>query len=590
MISADEILALYTEREMAYGGMKGRMRSILQHYQGDVIVPLPELDSNEAPGVANLIQIGLDQTAMRVASTVPSLTHFPATNSDLSRKRARTRQQVNRNWWHQSKVFSRQIPKRARHMIGYSFSVCDVYWDAEKEIPAWRVRDPMGTYPSKLTGPDDITPANVIFATERELGWVRRFYPDQWLKFTAGLTNLEEMDDRPITMIEYVDADERVLVAVSNSSPISSYWDATISHSETMIQELHRTPNRAGMVPVTVSERIGLGEEPVGQFDQIRGMFHMQAMLMSLEIIAARKGVFADTWVVSRPGERATIVNPADGMQGQIGEVQGGDIREIQTAPGFMTNPVVDRLERAMRLTSAIPPEYGGESGSNIRTGRRGEFVLGAAIDFHIQEAQRTFADCLEYENRVAVNTAKGWAGSKQFSMYVTEGRNKGPLDYVPDRDFESDLNKVSYSYAGSDQNAMVISAAQRINMGTMSRRNFMDIDPMIEDPETEHDAVIAEGIELALMQSIQQQAAQGAIPPADVARIMELVRTDRMDLAEAVTKAQEEAQERQAQQVEATAPEAMPGLAQPGMGAEAMAPPPEPQGPPDLAQLLGSL
>ena len=62
------------------------------------------------------------------------------------------------------------------------------------------------------------------------------------------------------------------------------------------------------------------------------------------------------------------------------------------------------------------------------------------------------------------------------------------------------------------------------------------------------------------------------------------------MDLAEAVTKAQEEAQERQAQQVEATAPEAMPGLAQPGMGAEAMAPPPEPQGPPDLAQLLGSL
>ena len=83
MISADEILALYTEREMAYGGMKGRMRSILQHYQGDVIVPLPELDSNEAPGVANLIQIGLDQTAMRVASTVPSLTHFPATNSDF---------------------------------------------------------------------------------------------------------------------------------------------------------------------------------------------------------------------------------------------------------------------------------------------------------------------------------------------------------------------------------------------------------------------------------------------------------------------------------------------------------------------------
>jgi hypothetical protein len=590
MISVDEIIGLYYDRENASGWMKHRMRSVLAHYEGDVIVPLPELQANEAPGVANLIQIGLDQTAMRISSTTPSVTHHPASNSDLSRRRARTRQHANREWWRQSKVFSRQIPKRARHMVGYSYSVADVYWDFEKEMPCWRVRDPLTTYPSQLHGADDIAPANCIFAGERTVGWMRNSFPEHWLKFTNGITDFRGVEDRPVTLLEYVDAEERVLVAVGSPTPESSYLNTGITEARTAVQELQRVPNRAGMTPVTVSERISLGEDPVGQFDQIRGMFHMQAMLMSLEIIAARKGVFADTWVVSRPGERATIVTPADGMKGQLGEVQGGDIRELQPAPGFMTNPVVDRLERAMRLTSAIPPEYGGESGSNIRTGRRGEFVLGAAVDFHIQEAQRTFADCLEYENRVAVQSCKGWAGSKQFSMYVRDGRAKGPTDFVPDRDFESDANTVSYSYAGSDQNAMVISAAQRINMGTLSRRNFMTIDPMVEDPETEHDAVVAEGIELALMQSIQQQAAQGAIPPADVARIMELVRSDKMDLADAVTKAQREAQERQAQQVEATAPEAMPGLAQPGMGAEAMAPPPEPEGPPDLRQLLGSL
>ena len=70
----------------------------------------------------------------------------------------------------------------------------------------------------------------------------------------------------------------------------------------------------------------------------------------------------------------------------------------------------------------------------------------------------------------------------------------------------------------------------------------------------------------------------------------MELVRNDQFELAEAVGKAQEEAQERQAMPVEPTAPEAQPGLAQPGMGAEAGGGPPAAAAPPDMRQLLGAL
>ena len=127
--------------------------------------------------------------------------------------------------------------------------------------------------------------------------------------------------------------------------------------------------------------------------------------------------------------------------------------------------------------------------------------------------------------------------------------------------------------------------------MGTMSKKSFMAIDPLVDDPEFEHDAVVTEQLEQALLSSVQQQAAQGAIPPADLARIMELVGNDQMELAQAVEKVQKEAQERQATEVDPTSPEAMPGLAQPGMGAEAMpagAPPGE--GQPDLAALLGAL
>ena len=127
--------------------------------------------------------------------------------------------------------------------------------------------------------------------------------------------------------------------------------------------------------------------------------------------------------------------------------------------------------------------------------------------------------------------------------------------------------------------------------MGTMSKRSFMSLDPLVEDPEFEHDAVVAEQLESALLVSIQQQASEGIIPPADLARIMELVANNEYELAEAVDKVQKEAQERQATMVEATAAEAQPGLAMPGMGAEAMTEPaaaPEEQV--DLGQLYGAL
>lgn len=117
-----------------------------------------------------------------------------------------------------------------------------------------------------------------------------------------------------------------------------------------------------------------------------------------------------------------------------------------------------------------------------------------------------------------------------------------------------------------------------------------MRIDPLVEDVEKERDAVVAEQLEQSLLAGLQQQASQGALPPADLARIMELVRNDQLDLAEAVAKAQEEAQERQAMPVESTQPEAQPGLAQPGMGAEAGMGGGPPAGPPSMQELLGAL
>jgi len=134
------------------------------------------------------------------------------------------------------------------------------------------------------------------------------------------------------------------------------------------------------------------------------------------------------------------------------------------------------------------------------------------------------------------------------------------------------------------------VGLGQRVGIGVMSKRTAQEIDPLIADPETEHDRTVGEALESALLQSVQAQALQGTIPPADLAKIMKLVMTDKMDLAGAVEKVQKEAQERQATAAPAGAPETMPGLSMPGMGAEQPAEQPPAEAAPSLEQLLGAL
>ena len=584
MKTVEEIVAIYSARSQASDGTKSRMRDLRDYYNGDVIVPLPELNSDEQSAVANLLAQGLDQTAMRIASTRPDI-HCPPT--DPSKKRSRDNANIRRKaifgWWENSRM-DLQLAKRARHLIGYSTTITQLRFNPKTGCPEWHLRDPLTAYPATLLGVDDMRPRDVIFAYERPLGYLRAMYPEVARVFQS---DSDAGEDQPIEMIEYVSDEEQVLIAMRG--PVKTGVFSTSSYSDdNIVVELERAPNILGQCPVVCAERISL-DDAQGQFDGILGMYQMQARLMALEVIAVQKGVFPDTWLIGRQGETPQIVNPADGLTGEVGVVRGGDLRDMQMQPGYMTNPAIDRLERAQRLTAGIPPEFGGESSTNIRTGRRGDAVLSAVVDFPVQESQRIMARSLQEENKLAVDISKAYAGRKGKSFYVTTKNAKGRVDYTPNDNFDSTDNVVSYSQAGADINNLVIGGGQRVGMGTMSKRSFMAIDPLVEDPEFEHDSVISEQLEQALLLSIQQQASEGVIPPADLARIMDLVANDQMELAGAVDKVQKEAQERQATMVEATAPEAQPGLAIPGMGAEAMAGA-VPEEEVDLGQLLGAL
>jgi len=585
--SVDEIVAIYGARSQATDQIKSRMRTLRDYYNGDVIVPLPELNSDEQSAVANLLAQGLDQTAMRIASTRPDIYCPPL---DPARKRSRDNSDIKRKalfgWWENSRM-DLQMAKRARYLIGYSNTVTQLRWNETTGCPEWHLRDPLTAYPATLMGVDDMRPRDCIFGYERPLGWLHNNYPEVGRIFQS---DSDAGPDTAIELIEYVGDDETVLIAMRGPVNTGLFATSAYGADDNLVVELERVPNRLGQTPVVIAQRISL-DSAQGQFDGILGMYQMQARLMALEVIAVQKGVFPDTWLVGRAGETPQIVNPADGLTGEVGVIRGGDLRDMQMQPGYMTNPAIDRLERAQRLTAGIPAEFGGESPTNIRTGRRGDAVLSAAVDFPVQEAQRIMARSLQEENKLAIDMSKKYGGNKGRTFYVTTKNAKGPVEYTPNVNFDSSENVVTYSQAGADLNNLVIGGGQRVGMGTMSKRSFMSIDPLVDDPEFEHDSVIAEQLEEALLNSIQQQAVEGAIPPADLARIMELVANNQLELPKAVERVQKEAQERQAKQVDAAAPEAQPGLAMPGMGAEGRsvaAPPGDAGG--ELGALLGAL
>lgn len=582
VITVEMVVELLEGRKRSSGLVSDRMRQLRDAYNGDVVVPLPEMDRSEQVSVANLISTGLDQSAMRISSTTPDV-YFPAVKPGdrASERRARTRKRATLGWWEANRI-NLKLRQRARHLIGYATSPVVLRPDIRRGIAKWEVRNPLTAYPAPTTGVDDLIPEDAIFTYRRPVEWLKVNYPDVHRR-------LQPLDPNSmIEVVEYLDADVILSGVIAVRLPQESMmFDPLMEQSRTIIAELERIPNRTSMPLTVVAGRFTL-DRPHGQFDALIGLYQTQARLFALETIAVERGIFPDTYLVSRPGEQAKfITGPYDGRSGMVNIIAGGELREAGMNSNLTANNLIDRIERSMRITSGIPAEFGGESVTNVRTGKRGDAILSAVVDFPVQEAQEVLAASMVEENKRAISIAKTYFGEERRSFYVSTRKHRGHVDYIPNKDFETDDNSVTYAYAGADANALALGLGQRISLGTMSRRTAQEIDPLVADPEQEHDRVVGEQLERALLQALQLQAQQGMIPPTDLSRIMSLVIQDKQDLAEAVNIVQREAQQRQATPAPAGSPETQPGIATPGSGA---AQPAIPATPPSLDMLLAQL
>ena len=571
MRTIEEIVAIYRTRRDNLGPVHRQMQEVRQLANGDIVIPLNELDRNARSSVANLLVQGLDQMSMRVASTMPSA-FFPALKEGVERSKdtAALRKKALLAMWDANKM-NMKMRRRARHLLAYSSSPVLLKPDFRTLTPKWHIRNPLDTYPCPSDDADNPVPYDCIFTYRKPYSWLVQNYGEA----VSGRLRVGKVEyDTMFTILEYVDEYELVL-GVLGAEDDPAYTPAERAGMDFV--ELERIVNRAGMPLAIVPNRITL-DRPHGQFDGLLGMYYTRARLQALTEIAIERGIFPDEYLIARPGENPEIIQLANGKEGLLGVVKGGDLRTQQVNPGYKTEQALDRLERQERLEGAIPAEFGGESATNIRTGRRGESVLSATVDFRVQEAQEIFAGSLQEEDRVAIAIEKAYWGSTPKSFFIPGRQSVGKVDYVPNKIWETDFHFVAYSAAGTDVNNLIIGLGQRVGTGLMSKESAREADPLISDPDMEHDRIISEGVEAALLSSIQQQAAnpQGPYQPADLAMLVKKVMVENKSLFDAVNEVDQAARERQAAEVPQGAPAGMPGLAMPGMGAEApMAGPP---------------
>lgn len=584
MLSADDVCSLYQERRKVYSTLHSGMRNVKDIYDGNAVVPLPDMAEDEKAGVPNLLAQGVDQMAGRIASSMPMPGFASDTGSRKSQRNASTAARVISGWW-QTDNLPLKLKQRARFLIAYGIAPAVIVLDKRTKLPTWQIRNPLHTFPAPHMIPGTQTPTDTLFAYRRSVAWLRSQGYGYALQRVTNHYDTINGDDL-FLILEHVTEDGTTLTLASHDT------EGTAAERAVHIEIAE---NPTGVMQAVCPQRIGLGD-PAGQFDSMVGMYYQQAKLMALEVMAVERGIFPDTYLVSRPGEVADFVaGPYDGRSGGVNIVKGGDVKELSTQPGYMTPQTIDRLERAQRLTAGIPAEFGGESATNIRTGRRGDAVLSAVIDFPVGEAQEMIASALRDEDKAAIALAKHYTGDTEKTLYVGTGNSTRKVTYTPNQVFKTDEHIVSFAANGADVNQLMMGLGQRVGMGIMSKATAASLDPFIDSPEYEHDKIVSEGIETAILTGLQQQAAAGAIPPLVLAKVMRLVETDRMELADALNKAVEDAQKEAAEAAAQQPEQPTPEMAAAGPTAqtlsgnpEALSPVPGPeQGQRDIGQLM---
>jgi len=576
-----------------------QMMDIRDRYNSDIAIPLPDVAGapEQRALIPQLIHDGIENTALKAASTIPIIECPASRKSDSARRLADDRRRALYGRWHANQL-TIKLRRAYRQLSGYGTFAFTVMPDYKSQTARVTLRDPLSTYP-ELRSPDDIrTPLNVGFVYGRSTDWIRQNIPS--LRNLINDTTPDEIWD----VVEWIDEDDIVIGVLGPRQLVLSPGHS----AQNLDVELHRERNRAGVVPVVVPRRVTL-DRIAGQLNQIVPMVDWGAKLMALEIAAVERGVFPDVAIFSDNSMPAQVSDNQwkDGRTGEVNFVTNAkDVRIMGSSPGPLTNEAIDRLERAARLSGGISAAQSGELSGAIRSGRILDAMGAMSVDPRVQELQEIMGYALAELNVAIGAVEKNYFPKARLHAFSGWAGDDSAIDYIPEEVFAATDNYVAYAFPGSDLSATTIGLSQMVGGGLMSKKHARRKHPYIDDANAEERQILVEQVDNAVLSGFQQQVAAGQIPLIDAVNIRKKLDAGK-PIAEAIWEADNEARERQAavpppsqpgpdQLPAGPPPESQPGLAMPGMGAESQPPElagqvPGPTGDQDrLRMLLGAL
>lgn len=568
-----EVRAIIERRRREDSPLKQRMIEIRDRFNGDFVYPLPASAGEPVLPITmpNLVADMIETQALQASSVDPRIV-APALDQDKPRsmKRAGERRRAWKAAWYHSQMGL--LRRRSyRHIIGYGYGAFIVTPDFEKGSTTKgrariETRDALTTYPDRRD-PDDIRRAeDCAFVMGRSAAWLlsqfgpggRDILTSRVLERVIAARAADEMWD----VVEWVDHDDIVLGLLGpRTREYHPRGDMTDAHGLTQV--LARWPNRANRCPAVVGQRVTL-DRIAGSMDAMLPTYDLANRIMGLEVDAMERAIYPDVYVTSSDNREPILASGAwaDGRTGQINRIQNASqVGTLQTQPSPMTTSIVDRLESSVRQSAGVNALASGLQPGSLRTGRALDSFQGFSIEPRLVELNEIMAQALTFVNEVVCEVESAWFPGVEISGFTGEPTDQGLTVYKPRDVWETKVNAVVYPLPGADINNMTLAAAQLAGSKTGSRRDAASIHPAIHDVDRTMREIIAEELDTATLQGLQQQVVQGAIPPMVVAKVKAKV-LDGMTLDEAVISADEEFRKMQAEMAPPAAPEVQPGIA----------------------------
>ncbi|MDE2106176.1 MAG: hypothetical protein KGL39_53645, partial [Patescibacteria group bacterium] len=365
-ISFDEVISLARQRRSQDSLLIRQMIDARDRYNGDVILPLPDVDGapDMEPPTARLIAQAIDGSAMRAASPNPVIT-CPSLKPGRTQyeNKAGVRRRALYAHWEDSQIRIK-LYRSYRHLVGYGTCSWVVIPDDGERIARAELRDPLTAYP-ELRNQDDIRePRNVIFIYGRSIDWIIAHYPNtKGFFYNAANQNWDTLWD----IVEYIDQDEIVIGILGPRMPAYSPQDSRPYGYNGF--ELCRFKNKAGMVPVVCPRRVTL-DRIQGQMATMIGSVDLHARLTALELAAAEKHVFPDLVILSEANQLADNASGAwkDGRSGEVNILRNARGVEYLTnaTPPFVPQ-MVSQLEDSIRESGGASGMFGGDNPNSLR-------------------------------------------------------------------------------------------------------------------------------------------------------------------------------------------------------------------------------